>query len=56
LESDARRRSSVAATTTATTDDDNDFKLVVFKTSNADSDLAAWAWVRDFDHPGDAVE
>jgi hypothetical protein len=54
LESDAqppRRQSSVAATAIAATDDE----LVVFK-SNADCDLAAWAWVRDFDLPGDAVE
>jgi hypothetical protein len=58
LESDAqrpRRRSSVAATATATADDDV-FKLVVFKIGNADFDLAAWTWLRDFDLAGDAVE
>jgi hypothetical protein len=57
LESDAqrpRRRSFVAATAAA--DDDDDFKLVVFRIGNADFDLAAWVWVRDFDLPSDAVE
>jgi hypothetical protein len=54
LESDAqrpRRRSSAAAAA-----GDDDFKLVVFKIGNADFDLAARAWVRDFDLAGDAVE
>lgn len=55
MESDAqrpRRRSSVAAAAT----DGEDFKLVVFRIGNADFDLAARAWVRDFDLAGDAVE
>jgi hypothetical protein len=30
--------------------------LVVFEIGNADFGLAAWAWVRDFDLAGDALE
>jgi hypothetical protein len=33
--------------------DGGDFKLVVFTIGNADLDLAAWAWARDFDLVGD---
>jgi hypothetical protein len=40
----------------AADDDDDVFKLVVFKIGNADFNLVAWAWVRDLDLPGDAVE
>jgi hypothetical protein len=36
--------------------DGGDFKVVVFKIGNDDFDLAAWAWVRDFDLADDAVE
>jgi len=60
LESDAiqpRRRSSVAAAATAAADDDDDnSKLVDFKNGDADVDLAAWAWVRDFNLAGNAEE
>lgn len=66
LESDAqrpRRRSSVAATAAAVSAaaaaaaaGADYFKLVVFRTGNADFDLVAWAWVRDLDLAGDAVE
>ena len=60
MESDAqrpRRRSFVAATAAAAAAaDGDDFKLVVFKIGNADFDLPAWTWERDFDLAGDAVE
>ena len=62
LESDAvqpRRRSSVAATAAAAAaaaDDDDNSKLVDFKDGDADVDLAAWAWVQNFDLAGNAEE
>ena len=59
MESDAqrpRRRSSVAVTATADVVADDDFRLVVFKIGKADFDLAARAWMRDFDLASDAVE
>jgi hypothetical protein len=50
-------RAGVAATWRAMPNDNDDaFKLVVFKISNADFDLAAWVRVRDFDLTGDAVK
>lgn len=40
----------------ATGTDDDNFKLVAFKTGNADFDLATWAREWDLDRTGDAVE
>jgi hypothetical protein len=61
LESDVqrpRRRSFVAETATVpgAASADGGFKLVVFKIGNADFDLAAWSWVRDFNLAGGVVE
>jgi hypothetical protein len=38
------------------TKDDDDFKVAIFNSGNADFDLAAWAWARNFDLAGDTVE
>jgi hypothetical protein len=52
---DPRRRPSISSTAMAAAAEDV-FKLVTFNIGNADFDLAACQWVRDFDLAGDAVE